>query len=563
MARCDFCRFHFLRDRLPGYYALNGRLGSGFTVSKPGSFHRIGDARRTHAGIPAILLATRMLDMPKGTLDAYAFVLPAGMFLQRIGCFLSGCCYGTVTTSGWGIQYGHNTAAFRSLHYQNIIPADAIRTISLHPVQLYESLGCLIAVVVIWKIKSKFASSGSLFFLSGLLYFSVRLIAEFFRADQAHALRVSSWAYLNSVQWLMIVLIVIACLVIFLSERREPKIIKPAQASPRPSLSVFCFILVSVVFIFASKWLSIIEIAVVYLVILSIAAEILVMLFHSVTAPEFRTASISLILLCFLIMSQTYPEQAASDSTKITYNTISIGGLLGAEYPTLAAVVTSDCDGNSTVVPETKYKHTFKLAGLGLSRTIQTGISKSVTIGLNGYMGIHNESVTGAYFNERIIHSYGINPFVQADFKRFAIGTGVHIGDMSVIGSPDRATSITRYRVYPQFYMRFGNLNTVFGELSYANNFPGSFPGNQFQGDVGFGFSHKRPNSGTFRIGTSSSTAIFLTSNIPIGENFVLSPYVGFLGSRLFKYRAGYDEMDASIGALSVHYKFNKKLRAQ
>ena len=53
--------------------------------------------------VPAIFLVKRFVNLNYNVLDAYAFVLPIGMFLQRIGCFLNGCCYGTIT-AGWGVR---------------------------------------------------------------------------------------------------------------------------------------------------------------------------------------------------------------------------------------------------------------------------------------------------------------------------------------------------------------------------------------------------------------------------------------------------------------------------
>ena len=54
--------------------------------------------------VPAIFVARRLVHLEDSILDAYAFVLPLGMCIQRIGCFLNGCCFGS-TTSGWGVQY--------------------------------------------------------------------------------------------------------------------------------------------------------------------------------------------------------------------------------------------------------------------------------------------------------------------------------------------------------------------------------------------------------------------------------------------------------------------------
>ena len=49
-------------------------------------------------GVPAIFVARRLVHLEVSVLDAYAFVLPLGMCIQRIGCFITGCCFGSTTS---------------------------------------------------------------------------------------------------------------------------------------------------------------------------------------------------------------------------------------------------------------------------------------------------------------------------------------------------------------------------------------------------------------------------------------------------------------------------------
>ena len=509
--------------------------------------------------VPAILFIKRIVNLNATGLDAYAFVLPVGMFFQRIGCFLNGCCFGSITTSSLGVQYGQHSSAFLHHYQDGSLPVSAITSHSVHPVQLYESLVCLIAVVLLWKVKNRLTANGSLFYLSGLTYYVTRFVTEFFRDGEAQALEPSYWLHLNTIQWVMLVLIAGSCAIIINKEQNSsdaPTSVECPAFSPR---HIIYFLILSVIYFYASRWLSLIEILVVYIVLFTTGIYILLALFKSITVPRFRFAFSILILTSFIMMSQTYPEQAASDSTKISYNTISIGGLLGSQNLSL---VTEDCDGNK--VSETEFKNKYRLAALGFSRTVQTGKAKSISFGLNAYTGVHDENVTGFISSDRPeLRSYGFNPFVQLDYRTFAFGTGVHVGDMSFIGEAQDATSVKRYSVYPQVYMRFGNLNRVFGELSWAKNFPSSFPGTYLQANMGFGLKPNSLNSGTIRIGTSSSTGLFFSSTIPAGQNFIIEPYVGFLGSILMKIPevAGYDENMGVVGSLSLHYKFNKKGR--
>ena len=181
------------------------------------------------------------------------------------------------------------------------------------------------------------------------------------------------------------------------------------------------------------------------------------------------------------MMSQTYPEQAVSDSTRVSYNSISTGGLMGWQS---YSAVSEDCNGNKT---STDYDHKYQLMGLGFARTVQTGKAKSYTLGLSAYIGKHDEEITGSFSLDRPkLTTYGFNPFFQADFPKIAVGVGMHFGDMSFISVAPEASSVRRFSVYPQAYMRIGRLERFFFELSFARNFPSSFPGNVGQFNIGF-----------------------------------------------------------------------------
>lgn len=501
--------------------------------------------------VPSILLVKRLLRLEESVLDAYAFVLPVGMCLQRIGCFFNGCCFGSVTT-GWGVHYGIGTSAFFDHASEGIIPVDNLHSLAVHPVQLYESLGCFAAIIVVLKVRKKFSSAGSLFYLSGLTYYVVRFFAEFFRDSNAYAVDVPVWIGLNAIQWLMLGLIIGSVIVLIVKEKQP----KPTTIHGNPSISIthlVYFVLLSLIFFISSKWLRPLEIFVVHMVLFTTAGYLLWELFKTVTIPGFRLASLSLMLLSLVMMSQTFPEEAASDSTRISYNTLSVGGLIGAQNLTMTA---TDCDGATT--SKTEYKNKYSLMGLGFSRTVQTGRMRSYTLGMSGFLGKHTEEVTGSLVSQRPdLTTYAVTPYGQLDYGKIGFGVGLHFGDMSFIETAADVTSVQRYSVYPQFYVRFGRLHRFFGELSYARNFPSAFPGTFFQANVGLPLNGKKLNSGAIRIGTSTSTGLFLAASIPAGNHFLVEPYVGFLGSP-FMVVSGYEPNTGALASLSLHYKFSR-----
>ncbi len=121
--------------------------------------------------IPVLLLYFRMHRVqPWKILDLFAPSMALGHAIGRIGCFSAGCCYGRPTTLPWGVTF---------LHPDSL----ALRGISLHPTQLYESaaeIGIFIFLIFYRKQKS---FHGQLVWLYVLLYSIARFIIEFFRGD--------------------------------------------------------------------------------------------------------------------------------------------------------------------------------------------------------------------------------------------------------------------------------------------------------------------------------------------------------------------------------------------
>jgi len=523
--------------------------------------------------VPAILAVKKFMNMNTSSLDAFAFVLPVGMCIQRLGCLMAGCCYGTVTDS-FGIRYGIDTPAFYEHSLQAIISVDSIHSLPVHAVQVYESIGCLIAVAVLFWLRKKLKSVGSLFYASGLCYYVVRFITEFFRSPNAHAIDVKPWVYLNSIQWLMLCLIAVSVIILVFKERRPGNISKNQHTGVELRM-VLCFLLLVVISFFASKLFGPAEIVVVGLVLFTTAGYLIVELFKVFTLPKLRLATSSLLFGSLIMMSQTYPEVAESDSTKISYNTISVGGLWGSQ--TLEYGGYHAC--SSKTVPQSDlFQNEYQVYGLGFSRTIQTKEANSYTWGVSAFHGKFKEdlhhrenfpSTPGVTTdNSRIMNMYGINPYVQWDTRYIGTGIGAHFGDLlSQIRDNDGmdvgvGTTVENLYFYPQVYFRLGRMDRMFGEVSFSRNFPSSFPDLMLQASLGISVKYNDLNRGAFRLGTSTTTGLFISSAFPVGRYVTIEPYFGTLAPLLGAddpLDSQYNDDKATIGSIALHYKFGKK----
>ena len=102
--------------------------------------------------------------------DITAPSIAAGVFLTRIGCFMSGCCFGNPTSCPAGVVFPPDSPAGHS-H-----PG-----IAIHPTQIYSSLYGLVIFLLLLLIDRKKRFEGFLFSWLCILYGAARFIVDFFR----------------------------------------------------------------------------------------------------------------------------------------------------------------------------------------------------------------------------------------------------------------------------------------------------------------------------------------------------------------------------------------------
>ncbi len=112
--------------------------------------------------------------------DSLAAPLATAIGVGRLACFSAGCCYGTVTSLPWGVDFGDGQHR--------------------HPTQLYESAFHLLAAVVLYKFQQRNMFRGRLVKLYFVSYFVFRFLTEFIRPEPA------LWLGLTGYQWAVLVL---------------------------------------------------------------------------------------------------------------------------------------------------------------------------------------------------------------------------------------------------------------------------------------------------------------------------------------------------------------------
>jgi phosphatidylglycerol:prolipoprotein diacylglycerol transferase len=91
--------------------------------------------------------------------------------LGKIGCLLSGCCYGKVCESGFSITFHHPRSA-------------APLNTPLYPTQLYDALLIFSIMALLFFYQKRKIFHGQLFLLYAMIYAAGRSVTEIYRGDE-------------------------------------------------------------------------------------------------------------------------------------------------------------------------------------------------------------------------------------------------------------------------------------------------------------------------------------------------------------------------------------------
>lgn len=126
-----------------------------------------------YGGLIGALIAAKIyctcshVDIKRYT-DVSALVIPLFHVFGRVGCFLSGCCYGIESEIGFVYKYSMIESAN---HVQRF------------PIQLVEAAGNLVIFFVLYYLWRRHILEQKLLLLYFILYPVMRFVLEFFRGD--------------------------------------------------------------------------------------------------------------------------------------------------------------------------------------------------------------------------------------------------------------------------------------------------------------------------------------------------------------------------------------------
>jgi len=137
-------------------------------------------------GLLGVELAKKIIGEQQSSGDLFVFPIIAGIFIGRIGCFLSGInefTYGEVTSSVFGMDLGDGLLR--------------------HPTSLYELVFLVILFFILkWIQNNSVLKNGELFKIFMLLYFGFRFFIEFLKPNVFYVFGLSTIQLLCVICWL-------------------------------------------------------------------------------------------------------------------------------------------------------------------------------------------------------------------------------------------------------------------------------------------------------------------------------------------------------------------------
>lgn len=158
---------------------LNG--GSVPGGSDPGAKGMFGALVGASGGAWAVLRwrAARFI----GYADSAAPAVALGYAVYRIGCFLNGCCFGTVSDVPWAVTFARGSEAYAYQVATGVLAPEATHSLFVHPTELYHALLGVVAFILLLRARDN--AAGTRLAMALFLYGSGRFVIQFFRGDAA------------------------------------------------------------------------------------------------------------------------------------------------------------------------------------------------------------------------------------------------------------------------------------------------------------------------------------------------------------------------------------------
>jgi len=120
-----------------------------------------------------------------------------GQAFGRIGCFLSGCCFGKVCHLPWAVSFPYKSQAYLTQADAGLLFSGANRSLPVHPTQLYASIAAGLTAAFLYCYWPRRRFNGEILGLALVMASAMRFFEEFLRDDD-----IAVWPQLSA--WMTI-----------------------------------------------------------------------------------------------------------------------------------------------------------------------------------------------------------------------------------------------------------------------------------------------------------------------------------------------------------------------
>ena len=453
-------------------------------------------------GLAGFIFAQKFLGLGKPIIDLYAWITPIGFGIQKIGCFLNGCCYGKPSDLPWSVQYPRGTNAHFHNWINNMIDENAAFSVNVHPVQLYEVIFFFAIAYLIWRTKKIWKKNSSILLFSLFLFFIFRFSIEFIRDPASSNFSNNMFLGVRLFQWGLLISGFVCGLILLINEKYLKPVIKQRLiVEPSLNKSIIYVLAGSVIIFIFHRLFSPFEMISFDLEFIPAIFFMVYHVFKSLTIAKFRLATASFFVLPLFLISQTFLPDSTKSVRSIkdfymnevkTYKRIDVGGSFGNISDELQYNPQQGQCGTTYTTED--YKHEFRLAGGGYS-AITKQDNLITTKGIYLYGGT-NKEMNLTRQQEKSFFLLGVNPYIKYDWNWVGIGMGMHLGNLRWV--PLRPIDETTFNngtkafpIMPEGFVRLGRRDIIDIKYAYGFNSPATFPLLTSELSLGSGFGNK------------------------------------------------------------------------
>ena len=248
--------FIFLANRrgLPLSTAI--LLGLSYTIGAAVGTVVLYSITGTIAGIILFFfLGVYLLRIKEPLGDLLALVIAVALGIGRLGCLISGCCFGAPTTLPFGIQYASGTLPHWLHSSLYLIEPTAAMSLAVHPIQLYEILFLSIFITIQVRFGSRVRNRNMWLPIFFGAYTFYRFIIEFIRDMNYSWWSALTFAGLSFFQFALLTASLICLIIVYIMSRRTQSVLHhvPIIQPPTVGIATIMFMALAVLLLIPEK----------------------------------------------------------------------------------------------------------------------------------------------------------------------------------------------------------------------------------------------------------------------------------------------------------------------